>query len=256
MATPEPNPSQLLVLGKVKRILGCFTLDDPSLTLQEIRTASSLPASTCQRLVANMVREGFLDRDDNAYRIGLQLVRWSAPGTQGLDLVRITHPVLARLRDATSESACLFVRDGPFRTLIGLVEARHALVRMLAVGMVMPLHAGTGRTFMAFDDTAFADAVDAGLERLTPNTVTDANLLKRQLDQARDDGYVVSREERDVGIASVSAPVFNGLGDLVAVIGIGAPNSRLDAKLERLIGAVVDAAADASSLMGRQASPR
>ncbi|MGW5433999.1 IclR family transcriptional regulator domain-containing protein [Streptomyces sp. NPDC004059] len=102
-----------------------------------------LPASTCQRLVHNLAKEGFLDRHEDGYRIGLGMVRWAAPGTFGLDLVRLTRPSLQQLRDATGETACLYVRDGAYRTVVSLAETHHVVMCLFMVGMVMALHAGS-----------------------------------------------------------------------------------------------------------------
>jgi IclR family transcriptional regulator, acetate operon repressor len=244
----------ILVLQKVRQVLECFAIDTPAMTLQQITRATGLPPSTCQRLVLNLVREGFLDRDEDRYRIGLGLVRWAAPGTLGLDLVQLTRPSLQRLRDETGETACLYVRDGAHRTVISVAEARHVVIRLFMVGMVMALHAGSaGKVFMAFDPTARSAAVSHGLTRETPRTITDIDLLDQQLKEIRELGYASSFEERDVGAASISAPVFNLSGDLAAVIGIGAPTQRLTpAQVPELVPKVLAAARDASQRLGHR----
>lgn len=248
----QGNAAPVLVLRKIKQILDSFTIERPEQTLQQIIRATGLPSSTCQRLVQNLVREGFLDRDEDHYRIGLGLVRWAAPGTFGLDMVRLTRPVLHSLRDGTGETACLYVRDGAYRTVIALAESRHPVVRLFVVGMVMPLHAGSaGKVFLAWDPTARKDAVSHGLARFTPSTVVDIDLLTDQTEQVRRTGYATSFEERDFGAASISAPVFGLTGDLVAAIGIGAPTQRLTpADVPRLAPAVVAAAHEASARLG------
>jgi DNA-binding IclR family transcriptional regulator len=204
--------------------------------------------------VHNLVREGFLDRDADRYRIGLALVRWAAPGTLGLDLVQATGPVLRRLRDETGETACLYVRDGAFRTVVALVETRNVVVRIFTVGMVMALHAGSaGKVFMAFDPAARAEAVRHGLAPETPNTLVDIDELDRRLADIRSAGFAASFEERDLGAASLSAPVFGLTGELVAVVGIVAPTQRLMPELvPSLAPAVLAAAADSSRRLGHQ----
>jgi IclR family transcriptional regulator, acetate operon repressor len=252
MADGRAAMPPILVLQKVRQILECFTVATPAMSLQQITRATGLPPSTCQRLVHNLVREGFLDRDEDRYRIGLGLVRWSAPGTLGLDLVRLTRPVLQALRDETGETALLYVRDGAYRTVIGLAETHNVVMRMFMVGMVMALHAGSaGKVFMAFDPTARSAAVSHGLTRQTPRTVVDIDLLDQQLAEIRSAGCASSFEERDAGAASISAPVFGLTGELVAVLGIAAPTQRLTpAKVPDWAPAVVSAAADASDRLG------
>jgi IclR family acetate operon transcriptional repressor len=254
MADGRAAMPPILVLQKVRQILECFTVATPSMSLQQITRATGLPPSTCQRLVHNLVREGFLDRDEDRYRIGLALVRWSAPGTLGLDLVQLTRPVLQALRDETGETALLYVRDGAYRTVVGLAETHNVVLRMFMVGMVMALHAGSaGKVFMAFDPTARSAAVSHGLTRQTPRTVVDIDLLDQQLGEIRSAGYATSFEERDAGAASVSAPVFGLTGELVAVLGIAAPTQRLTpAKVPDWAPAVVAAAADVSARLGHR----
>ncbi len=248
----------ILVLQKIRQILECFTIQQPELTLQEIIKATGLPQSTCQRLVHNLVREEFLDRDADRYRIGLGLVRWSAPGSFGLDMVRLTRPSLRQLRDATGETACLYVRDGAYRTVVALAETHHVVTRLFMVGMVMALHAGSaGKVFMAFDPTARSAAVGHGLTRHTTRTVVDIDLLDQQLAEIRDLGYAASFEERDLGAASLSAPVFGVTGELVAVLGVGAPTQRLTpSDVGGVVPAVIAAAEDASRRLGYRPGAR
>ncbi|GAA2829554.1 IclR family transcriptional regulator [Kitasatospora sp. CM 4170] len=246
----------LLVLGKITKILDCFSVTEPEPTLREITQRSGLHASTCQRLVHNLVREGFLDRSGDRYRIGLSLVQWAAPGTFGLDIVQRIKPVLQRLCDGTGETACLYVRDGASRTVIAVAETRHVVMRLFKVGMVMPLHAGApGKIFLAYDPAARADLVRDGLQRFTEQTPVDIDVLDEQAAQARTDGYAAAFDERHEGVGSISAPVFDHAGDLAAVLGIGAPTQRLTADdVDRLAPLVVTAAKDASAALGYRPS--
>jgi DNA-binding IclR family transcriptional regulator len=248
----------ILVLQKIRQILSCFTVAEPELSLQQIIKSTGLPSSTCQRLVHNLVREEFLDRHGDSYRIGLGMVRWAAPGTFGLDMVQLTKPALRRLRDTTGETACLYVRDGAHRTVVSVAESHHVVIRLFMVGMVMVLHAGSaGKVFMAFDPTARSAAVSHGLGRHTPRTIVDIDLLDSQLEEIRELGYAASFEERDLGAASVSAPVFGLTGELVAAIGIGAPTQRLaPSDVARVAPLVVEAAEDASRRLGHRPGTR
>jgi IclR family acetate operon transcriptional repressor len=118
--------------------------------------------------------------------------------------------------------------------------------------MVMPLHAGSaGKVFLAWDKLAVKDAIGHGLARFTPRTVVDIDLLSEQLGQIRDAGYAVSFEERDLGAASLSAPVFGLNGEVSAAIGIGAPTQRMTAAdVPRLAPIVVEAGRRASERLG------
>lgn len=244
--------AQILVLTKFRRILECFTVTTPALSLPELTQATGLPPSTCRRLVRTLVDEGFLERHADGYRIGLALVRCAAPGQRRLDLVQIASPVLRELRDNTGETACLYVRDRAFRTVVALAETHNVVVRIFTVGMVTVLHAGSaGKVFMAFDPAARRAAVHHGLTRETPQTLVDIDDIDRELAVIRSTGFAASFEERDQGAASVSAPVFGPGTDLVAVVGIVAPIQRLtQEQVPTVVPAVLAAAAASSRKLG------
>lgn len=236
------------MLGKVSDILNCFSVDSPEPTLQQIARATGLPASTCQRLVQNMVHEGFLDRDGDRYRIGLRLVQWAAPGTLGLDIVRLVRPVLQELRDATGETACLYLRDGLHRTVVAVAETRHVVMRPFMVGQVMPIHAGApGKIFLSFDPGARAALLGTDLTRFTPSTPVSWTQLDEQTAQARQQGYFAAFGERHSDVGSISAPVFRYDGELAAALGLGFPVQRVSPDDVPRLGPMVAAAGRAAS---------
>ena len=255
MATEDGGRSTpLLVLHKVSKILNCFSVEEPEPTLQQIVRGTGLPSSTCQRLVQNMVREGFLDRDGDTYRIGMRLVQWATPGTLGLDIVRMVRPILHRLRDETGETACLYIRDGAHRTVVAVAETRHVVMRPFYVGQVMPIHAGApGKIFLAFDPGAREALEGAELTKYTANTPHTWEQLDEQVAQARKQGFFAAFGERNSDVGSISAPVFDYSGELAAVIGVGFPTQRIGPDdVERLGAAVALAAREASEAMGYQ----
>ncbi|HEX2072943.1 MAG TPA: IclR family transcriptional regulator [Geodermatophilus sp.] len=248
----DEGRASTLVLHKITRILNCFSVESPEPTLQDLIRTTGLPSSTCQRLVQDLVYEGFLDRDGDRYRIGIAMVRWATPGTLGLDVVRLVKPVLQRLRDETGETACCYVRDGVFRTVVAVAETRHVVMRPFMVGMVMPIHAGApGKIFLAFDPQARRDLEDAELARFTPVTPATLEELDRQAAVARAQGFYAAFGERHTDVGSIAAPVFDHAGELAVVLGLGFPTQRVTERdVERLGPVVARAAAEASERLG------
>jgi DNA-binding IclR family transcriptional regulator len=76
------------------------------------------------------------------------------------------------------------------------------------------------------------EAVDAVIDRhslgsMTPNSITDRDELKTELDTIREEGIAFDDEEAAVGIRSVAAPV-RGVDGLIGTITVSGPVSRLD----------------------------
>ena len=222
----------VLVLRKMRQVLDAFTPEAPELTAREVQRRTGLPATTCLRLLSALVDEGFLDRQGDTYRPGLSLLKWARTAAEGLDLLAVAAPVLAELRDATGESACLFVRHGAHHICLAVEQTPHAVIHILRVGQVLPLHAGSaGRVFLAFDPSAAEALSRRELPAFTEHTLTGARRLQQAVEAVRRDGYGVSFEERSVGAASLSAPVFDHTGSLAAVIGIASPVQRFGREL-------------------------
>ena len=102
----------------------------------------------------------------------------------------------------------LFVREGDGRRCVVSLQSAHGLRWIVPEGAVLPLRVGSaGRILSA--------------ARPGP------------------DGWVQSVEEREPGVASVSAPVVDGHGDVVAAVSISGPLGRLTRQPGRRFGADV-----------------
>jgi DNA-binding IclR family transcriptional regulator len=137
--------------------------------------------------------------------------------------------VLAALRDETGESAQLYVRDGDRRVCIAAAERPAGLRDTVPVGARLPLVAGSGaKVLLAWADPAeWPDGVDGAALR-----------------GVRQKGWAASVAEREAGVASVSAPVRDREGRVVAALSVSGPIDRLGRRPgARFGGAVVRAGA-------------
>lgn len=174
------------------------------LALAELSAAAGLPRATTHRLAVALEAHGFVDRDRaGRFVLGPRLV--------GSDLVTVAAPIVSALRDRTGESAQLYVRRGDTRVCVLAAESPHSLRTIVAVGSVLPLARGSaGKVFRS------------------------EGLASR---------WVASVEEREAGVASVSAPVRSH-GHVVAAVSVSGPVDRLGSEPGQRHGdAVCDAAA-------------
>jgi len=110
----------------------------------------------------------------------------------------------------------------------------------------LPVHGGaSGRALLAFLPEEERRAVlTSPLPALTDRTITDPQVLEDSLAEIRRRGYAISRGERAAGGVGIAAPVL-GEGRLLGVVGIGMPEQRFAASLERRLARRVLAAAAA-----------
>ncbi|HEX4983170.1 MAG TPA: IclR family transcriptional regulator [Ilumatobacteraceae bacterium] len=199
------------VLDKAVDILRAIA-DRPS-ALGALQSATGLPRATAHRLAVALEAHGLLRRDDaGRFDLGPELAVLGRIADERFPLVELARPALTRLRDETGESVQLFVREGAQRRCVLSLPSPHALRWIVPDGARLPLELGS------------AGRVLSG--------------------EVGPQGWVASVEEREAGVASVSAPVRSTHGDIVAAVSISGPVERLSRKPGERFGVqVVEAAA-------------
>jgi DNA-binding IclR family transcriptional regulator len=212
----------VLVLDTVAHLGAC--------TLADLVRETELARPTAHRLAVALERHGLLVRDAGGrFVLGGRLVGWGAAAGRGL--VDAAQPVLARLVAETGESAQLYVREGAHRVCVATQERRSGLRDTVPLGAVMPLAKGSGgRVLLAWADDADQFPVD-----------------RKALETVRRKGWAQSVGEREAGVGSVSAPVRDARGVVVAAISVSGPADRLGQQPGRRLARPVVAAAHALS---------
>jgi DNA-binding IclR family transcriptional regulator len=227
-------------------ILEQVARSEQPLGLMELATRLDTDKSAAQRSLAFLEERGMLRRDGGSkkYRIGPGLLSLSAIAIRKADLPQVAQPYLVRLRDLTGETVSLHVRVGDERVCIAGAESAHVIQRVLTVGEPVSLCLGpTGKVILAFLEEADRAAIVARAEAASPR-------LEQELARARRDGYLVVTSDRTAGVGAISTPVFDTHG-AVAAITIAGPEERLTPmEMERVAGALVEAAAAVSAEIG------
>jgi len=223
------------VLDKAVTILEA-TLDGASLA--ELVERSGLPRATAHRLAQALEVHRLLIRDQSGrWRPGPRLAELAkaAPDV----LLTAAGPVLASLRDATGESAQLYLRRGDERICVAAAERASGLRDTVPVGAALPLLAGSGAQVL------LAWSAPESVLPLLPR----CRFTARTLAEVRRRGWAASVAEREPGVASVSAPVRDAHGRVIAAISISGPIERLGRRPgERHAGPVIRAGQRLSGL--------
>jgi DNA-binding IclR family transcriptional regulator len=207
-------------LGKAVSVLDSLAGKGP-LSLAGLVSATGMPRATAYRLATALVAHGLVDKgSDGTYRLGGRLVELGRlAGQRRRGLAEAATPALERLRDDTGESVQLFVAEGGRRVCVVSLESPHSLRTIVAVGASLPMERGSGGRVLGGDPEALAQ------------------------------GWCQSVEEREVGVASVSAPVYLD-GSVVAAVSVSGPIDRTTREPgERYAPLVVAAAGEVSSAL-------
>lgn len=191
------------VLDKAVAILDA--LEAGPLSLGDLVFTTGLSRATAHRLAQALEQHGLVDRDgDGRFVLG--------PRVTHKTLEQVARPALEELRDATGESAQLYLPRDDGRLCALSLESPHSLRTIVAVGAVLPVDRGSA-----------------------------GKVLRRSPDVRRR-GWAESVEEREKGVASVSAPVWRD-GEVVAAVSVSGPVGRTTRSPGRRYAKAVMAAA-------------
>ncbi|MBD2871241.1 IclR family transcriptional regulator [Paenibacillus arenilitoris] len=222
----EEGKSTVRAVDRALDILLCFT-SKTDWAMTEIAEQVGLHKSTVHRMLATLEEKGFIERDRSTdrYHLGLKVWELSANLSRTDDQATIWLPVLERLRDQLGETVSIYVRDGIERIRIQAVQSNQAVRRVAPVGVRLPLYAGaSSKVLIAY---AEQDVRQSIFENPAWLNAIDLEPYKKQLEEIRASGYATSFEEREPGVAAVSAPVFDRAGKIAAALSVSGPASRL-----------------------------
>src|SRR5262249_15058664 len=133
------------------------------------------------------------------------------------------------------ESIQLYRREGTGRICVAAAEPPTGLRDTVPVGARLPMTAGSGAKVLL----AWADPHVQAL------ILPDARFTDKTLAEGRHRGWAQSEGERAAGVASVSAPVRDSAGEVIAAISVSGPIDRLRRKPGAHWAAFLTAAAEA-----------
>jgi len=101
-----------------------------------------------------------------------------------------------------------------------------------SVGSRNPLHCtGVGKALLAFlPPERIEEVIALGLIARTPNTITEADALRRELATVRARGYAIDDEEVEIGLRCLAVPIRNYTGAVVASLSVAGPAQRMTMK--------------------------
>ena len=256
VVTAGASAGGLSTVRNAARLLKVFRSREADLGVSELARRLGLGKSTVHRMLTTLVAEGLIEQNPRTggYRLGIVMFELGQAVRVHMDLHAAVGQVLSELRAQTGESSQVGVLDGHEVVYVDRLESAHSLRLFTETGRRVPVHCtSSGKVLLAYLPEGRRHAVlrAAPLTALTPHTITSAEQLMAELARVRRRGWAEAINEREIGIASIAAPVRDVTGEVVAAISIGVPLARCSVMaLRRLAPTIVEAAEAASRRLG------
>lgn len=225
-------------------ILQCFAAGSPELSLVEVCRKIDLAPSTTTRLLSTLEKRGFLTRDADTkrYCLGPQMAHLGAICFANLDLRKVALKHMTALRDGCGENVSLYVQRKVHRVCIERVEGIFPLRRVIHIGDILPINRGAaGKMLLSYAEPP-----------LQEEALYLSNALSMQdLIRIRKDGYAVAHGEREEGLSSIAAPIFNAKSEMAAALSVSGASPRFaDAALTEKVDLLCQTACNISRDLG------
>ena len=172
--------------------------------LREISEALGIPKSSLYALLRTLVQRGWVRRDESGtlYGVGIRALMAGMSYLDADPYLRLVQPWLDELKEVIDETVHFGRLDGNDIIYLATRESSQYLRVINRVGRRLPASTTSlGKALLAErSDEARRDHLVSPLPRLTPNTITDAELLRKDLDETVERGYAIDVEENTMGL--------------------------------------------------------
>jgi DNA-binding IclR family transcriptional regulator/sugar lactone lactonase YvrE len=260
--SPAPEAEEHVVQGAqaLQRGLALLDLiaDSPvALRFSEIADRAGLSKGTVHRMLTALTESRLLAYDpaEQTYRLGVRLFEMAHRVWDSFDLRSAAEPELTRVSSAVQETVRLAILNGNDVLYIDQRETAQPIRLGNGVGSRVAVHASSaGKAILAHLPPAARHQLlrELDLARVTPNTITNHDVLLRELDLIKARGYAVSISEQTEGASSVAVPVLDHRSEPLGAIAVIGPTYRLSPERLHGLGPDLIAAARRVSANGGQ----
>jgi Transcriptional regulator len=250
------QPTQIKSLQKAIRILDILKDAADGMSLAEICSRIKLSKSTVHGLISTMRDENFIEQSptDGKYKLGVRLFELGNAVARNWDVRKVALYHMKKLLADFGETVHLVKLDQNEVLYIDKLEGIKALRIVSEIGTRLPLYCtGVGKAMMAYlpeyEIERFMRKIT--FVKFTPNTITNLEALKRELESVRKRGYAEDNQEIMEGLTCIAAPIFDHAGNAIYAISVSGPTYRFDHEMrEKAIHMVKEAAMNISVHIG------
>lgn len=215
-----------------------FLGDNPSgVGLLEIASELNLPKSTCHRLLQTLSNREFVYQEEQTekYHLSMKIAQLSGNLIENIDIRHVARPFIEHLSNEINEVVHLCIREGNYVVYIDKVESTRSLRMYSQIGKRAMLHCtAVGKVLLSDLSNEEINEVikEVGLKKLTEHTITNEEQLREEVNEIRNNEFALDREEHELGIYCIAAPIRDYSKRTVAAISISGPIERIKDAIE------------------------
>lgn len=218
-------------VGKALDVLDSVAAFGRPVKFSDLLDQSPHPKATLYRLLQTLTNQGMLthDPDTGSYTLGLRLVKLAHSAWKQATLATVARPYVDVLAAKVGETIHLAQMESGQVLFVDKQKMSDRFETLAQTGLVAPGYCtGVGKAILAFMTPERRERAlkQQHFLKYTPATHTSAETLLAELDQVRAEGVAFDREEHEVGIISIAAPIMTNGGRVIGAISIATSTTR------------------------------
>lgn len=223
--TREPRRIQSIEVGF--RLIRVLEQARTRLSLKDVAGRAGMPSSKALLYLSSFMAEGLVARDSaGQYSLGPYAVQLGLAGLQQVDVIHLAGDDMLALQASTRQAVYLSIWGNHGPTIVSKLDSELPLPVSVRVGYVLPvLTSATGRVFLAWlplSVTQNALTGDPGSKTTSPEAIAEL------MEAVRRDGVAGTGNQVHLGIAALSAPIFDHQRRLCAALTVLGPSPGID----------------------------
>ncbi len=236
-------------------VIECLSDFPNGCPLAKISELTGINKSTAHRLLQSLADLGYVTPapSPGSYRLTGKFIAIGYKTYSALNIIHVAAPHLEQLNLDTGETVNLGAREGNGAIIVYKLEPTVGALRTRGyLGQRILLYcSGIGKVFLAFSPEGYLDkyweAESGSIQRLTSNTIISKNVMRHELARIREEKIAYDREENELGICCIAAPIFGIHNRVDYSVSVAMPLARADDKVKMRVAKRLDRAAQTIS---------
>ncbi|WP_144148553.1 IclR family transcriptional regulator [Paraburkholderia sp. BCC1884] len=256
-APEKPGDSYVQSFARGLAVIRAFDATRPEQTLTDVAAATGLTRAGARRILLTLQTLGYVEAEGRLFRLTPKILDLGFAYLTSMPFWNLAEPVMEQLSAEVHESCSAAVLDRTEIVYVLRVPTHKIMTINLSIGSRLPAYCTSmGRVLLSAldDETLEATLSSAPLYAHTARTVTDKEELKKVIAQVRRQGWAIVDQELEGGLISLSAPIRNRQGRVIAAMNISGNAQRNSAKqmVKAFLEPLQNAAQTVSEMVARR----
>lgn len=229
----DNDSNTLRMVDRACKILDYLYSLDEAASITALSKDLDLPKANVFRILYTMQQNGLVEKASGSdlYKLGNKMIQYGEKVRHDFSIVDACKPNMSKLAQDIGETVNLGIIHEESIITIHSEEGEKAVLVSKLIPIAEPHCSSMGKIHLArLSDSELEEYFNKDLKKRTVNTIVDIDTFKKEQLEILDMDMAFDREEYEYGLSCIASPIRNKDGDVIAMVSVSGPTSRLEFK--------------------------